>query len=126
MNAPRPVVVLVPIASGDNGAWRRSRPDFRRHKAQRTEPHRPPQPIPERDIQRLRQLAEDFRRATRSQAEALLAAGRLMLSGLGMNAAGVLIPSRPPSKTYTPRADPEAAALPVRIASHSASLNPDR
>jgi hypothetical protein len=87
MNAPRPVVVLVPIASGHNGAWRRSRPDFRRHRAIcPSEPHWPPQPIPERDIERLRQLAEEFRRATRSQAEALLAAGRLMLSGLGMNA----------------------------------------
>jgi hypothetical protein len=58
VNAPRPVVVLIPVASGDNGAWRRSKPQYRRHKAQRSEPWRPRENIPQLDTDRPRRLAE--------------------------------------------------------------------
>jgi hypothetical protein len=87
MNAPRSVVIFVPVASGDNGAWRRARPDFRRHRTIRAEPHRRPQPIPERDVERLRRLAEQFRDAVRVRHEAVLEAGRALLSGLRLQAA---------------------------------------
>jgi hypothetical protein len=80
MNAPRPVVVLIECP-GDRGVWKKSL--HRRHKAIRpTEPHRPRDGIPERDVDRLRRLAEQFRDAVRVQHEALLAAGRAMLNGL--------------------------------------------
>jgi hypothetical protein len=87
MYAPKPAIIFIPVGTGDNGAHRRARPDFRRHRAIRTEPHRPPQPIPERDVERLRRLAEQFRDAVRVQHEAVLAAGRAMLQTLRLQAA---------------------------------------
>jgi hypothetical protein len=85
MNAPRPVIVLIEVP-GDRGVWKKSL--HRHHKAIRhPEPHRPPQPIPERDVERLRRLAEQFRDAVRVQHDAVLEAGRTTLRALRLQAA---------------------------------------
>jgi hypothetical protein len=84
MNAPLSVIILpVPVGTGDNGVHRRAKPDYRHHKAQRTERWRPSERIPQPlDPDRLRQLAERFRRAVDLQHQALLAAGRSMLQAM--------------------------------------------
>jgi hypothetical protein len=83
-HAPLSVIVVpVPVATGDNGAWSRARPDFRRHKAQRPERWPPKQNIP-RQLGRddLRRRVEENREATRSRVEALNAAGRAFRAAL--------------------------------------------
>jgi hypothetical protein len=86
MNAPKPVVVLVPVqvpvAQGDKGAWRKALPErHRQHKAIRpSEPRRQYQPIPQSDRDHLRRLVEQFRRSVRHQHEAALAQGRRLLA----------------------------------------------
>jgi hypothetical protein len=80
-NALNPVVILVPVGTGDNGVHRRSKPDYSRHKAIRpSEPRRQYQPIPERDRDHLRRMVEQFRDAVRVQHEAALAQGRRLLA----------------------------------------------
>jgi hypothetical protein len=79
MNAPKAVIILVPVAPGDRGVWRRSKPEDRRgHKAVRpTEPWRPARSIPAQlDRDELRRRVEQFREGHRQQVEAVLAAGR--------------------------------------------------
>jgi hypothetical protein len=85
MNAPKPVVVLVPVpvpvAQGDKGAWRKALPErHRQHKAQRPEHWRPANAPPQSDRDALKRAVEQFRDATRSQAEAALAQGRRLLA----------------------------------------------
>jgi hypothetical protein len=48
MPAPRPVIVHIEVP-GAKGAWRHSKPDYRRHKARR-EPWRPREHIPQLDV----------------------------------------------------------------------------
>jgi hypothetical protein len=73
--APKPVVIFV--ATGDNGAWRKSKPDYRHQKAQRKDPPWPvKQSIPSWDKDEFRRRVEEHLRTTKSQREALKAAGR--------------------------------------------------
>jgi hypothetical protein len=80
-HAPKPVVIFV--ARGDNGAWRKSKPDYRRHKAQRKDPPWPPhREIPTVDRDALRRRVEKMREETRAQVEALREAGRQFRAAL--------------------------------------------
>jgi hypothetical protein len=69
------ILVPVPVATGDSGAWRRAKPDYRQHKAQRPEHWPPHRDIPVVDREALRRRAEKMREETRPQVEALKAAG---------------------------------------------------
>jgi hypothetical protein len=89
-HAPRAVVVLVPVGTGDNGAWGRAKPDYRRHKAVRKDAPWPgKQSIPSWDRNELLRRIEEVRRATRAQVEALKAAGREMLAESCLSQGGV-------------------------------------
>jgi hypothetical protein len=80
MTAYAPLSVVILFEGGSPKTGREVKPDFRRHKAQRPDvPRRPPQPIPQRDGEWLRRLAERFREAVRVQHEAVLFAGRRVL-----------------------------------------------
>jgi hypothetical protein len=75
LNARRTIFLI-----GPSWAWERVRPKpYRRHKVDRSTKPWKPQPIPERDSDRLRRQAEEFRKATRSQVDALNAKGRVAL-----------------------------------------------
>jgi hypothetical protein len=80
-HAPQTVVVRVPVAQGDRGCWRRSKPeDHRAQKAVRKDqPWRPQDRIPRWDRNELRRRAQEWRETARPQAEALKAAGQAML-----------------------------------------------
>jgi hypothetical protein len=79
MNVPRPIVVLIPVGTGDKGVWNRSRPDFRRHKAIRPtdSPWPVKQGIPSQlDRAELIRRAQEWRETMRPQTEALKAASQ--------------------------------------------------
>jgi hypothetical protein len=82
IHASQAVVVLVSVAAGDRGVWKKFQPDYRRHKAVRKDPPWPvKQSIPSWDRAELIRRIEEMRRVTRAQRQALKAAGRAMLSG---------------------------------------------
>jgi hypothetical protein len=82
MNAPQTVVVFVPVAQGDRGCWRRSKPEDRKpHKAVRKDPPWPRQGIPSQlGKDELRRRAQEWRETVRPQAEAMLTEARARLA----------------------------------------------
>jgi hypothetical protein len=73
-------IILLPVAIGDRGCWRKVK-NARHHKIDRsTKPWSPRQVPPQPDTDELRRRVQQFREAVRVQHEALLSAGRAVMA----------------------------------------------
>jgi hypothetical protein len=80
IQAPRSVAILVPVAPGDRGAWRRANPTYPAPRKSRWPDWPTRQAIPQVDREALRRSVEETLRATRRQREELRAAGLALLA----------------------------------------------
>jgi hypothetical protein len=80
-HAPSAIVILVPVANGDRGAWGRSKPRYEPPPKSKRPPGWPRQDIP--DPRRRREMMGEARRVmreTRQQREALREMGARLLA----------------------------------------------
>jgi hypothetical protein len=74
MNAPKAVILLLPVAQGDKGAWRRSKPCYQPPLRSKRPPNQPCQVIPPDQREAIKRMADAMREAHARQICALHAA----------------------------------------------------